>query len=245
MFQKLLRPNQFHHASTEVDTNRLAVVAAVPRSYWKSTPRSPTQKGLTKDYLQILKYTVTRFPEARIIIYGHSLGGAVAVCLLSQIQEHTQNVKKQTKCSNFNADARFANIRGLILENPFSSIPDMTKALYPERWTPYHYMGPLTWDKWDAISAMGEAKENASVLGRLSKGMMILVSEKDEMVPNEMGRALWLAGEDGEASSNEVEHGHPGRSGGIVVIRDALHENAWERRQWLKEMTRYIAEIRQ
>lgn len=222
-----------------MNSETLAILAAVPRSYWKSTQRSPTQKGILNDYLQILQYTLTRFPKARIIIYGHSLGASVAVCLLSQLHQEAVHARGSLHC-----DARFANIKGLVLENPFSSIPGMAKALYPERWTPYHYMGPLTWDKWDAISAMRGAKEGGSILGRLTKDMMVVVSENDELVPKEMGQELWEAA--GNATGAVADECHEQGRRGVgckVVIRDALHENAWKRRQWLREMTRYLADV--
>lgn len=239
VFQTLLCPNQFRHSRTELPTSKVAVLAAAPRSYWKSSPRSPTQKGLTSDYLNVLKYAVSRFPQAKIVVYGHSLGGAIAVCLLSQLSDN-EGLAKSDKVEE-TVDRRFSNIRGLVLENPLASIPEMTKALYPEKWIPYHYMGPLTWDKWDAVAAMhSTTRGEASVLGRVKKDMLIMVSEKDEVVPREMGEGLWHVGKE----SGDTEEGS-GSLGRHVVIRDALHENAWERRQWLKEMSSYICDIRQ
>ena len=235
VFQTLLRPSQSHHKSTHAESEHLAIVAAVPRSYWKSTRRGPTQKSILNDYLQILKYTLTRFPDARIIIYGHSLGASVAVCLLSQLYDQLD--RTFTKDPN-HEDIRFANIKGLVLENPFSSIPEMTKVLCPDRWTPYHYMAPLAWDKWDALSAMRDARGEISVLSRLRRDMMVIVSEKDELVPKTMGEELW------GAVSNDADEENSKGLGRKVVIRDALHEDAWMHRQWLKEMVQYMAEVR-
>jgi uncharacterized protein len=216
-------------------------VAVAPRSYWKSTQHSPTQKGILKDYLQVLKYTQSRFSDARIIVYGHSLGGAVSVCLLSQLYDEVDcTVNEDAKYK----DAKFANIRGLIVENPFSSIPGMVKALYRDKWTPYHHMGPLALDKWDALSAMRKAQGKGSVLDRLRKDMMIVVSEMDEVVPAEMGKELWEASRGGVDVSNDAKGSNSDGFGSKVVIQNALHDDAWQHRQWLKEMTRYIAEVR-
>jgi pimeloyl-ACP methyl ester carboxylesterase len=194
-----------------------------------------------KDYLEVLRYTMTRFPDARIIIYGHSLGGSVAVCLLSQLYDEKRSMDPED--SNY-GDPRFANIRGLILENSFCSIPEMTRALYPDRWTPYHYMGPLALDKWDALSAIRDAQREKSVLDGLRTEMMVLVSENDEVVPKEMGEELWKASRGEETLNDAADGDHSEGLGRKVVIRDALHENAWMCRQWLKEMTRYISEVR-
>jgi hypothetical protein len=49
----------------------------------------------------------------------------------------------------------------------------MVKALYRDEWTLYHHMG--------------------SVLDRLRKDMMVVVSEMDKVVPVKMGKALWEA----------------------------------------------------
>ena len=119
----------------------------------------------------------------------------------------------------------YSNVQGLILENPFASVPEMVKTLYPQRWLPYHYLTPFVRDKWDAVRAASNASQD-SLLRRLSKDMLVFLSEKDELVPNWMGRSIL------NAIRSE------GRSS--VVIRDALHENAWEKRQWVREIAQYV-----
>jgi hypothetical protein len=59
LFQTLLHLNRFHHSNTHIDSERLAIMAVVPHLYWKSTQCSPTQKGILKDYLQVLTYTLS------------------------------------------------------------------------------------------------------------------------------------------------------------------------------------------
>jgi len=56
--------------------------------------------------------------------------------------------------------------------------------------------------------------------------MLVLLSEKDELVPNWMGRGILDATRSGGRSS--------------VVIRGALHENAWEQGQWVREIAQYV-----
>lgn len=119
----------------------------------------------------------------------------------------------------------YPNVRGLILENPFASIPEMVKALYPQRWLPYHYLTPFVWDTWDAVDAASSASQD-SLLRKLSKDMLVLLSEKDELVPNSMGMDILNAMEPKGRSS--------------VVIEDALHENAWEKREWVREIAQYV-----
>ncbi|EGO19268.1 hypothetical protein SERLADRAFT_402645, partial [Serpula lacrymans var. lacrymans S7.9] len=122
------------------------------------------------------------------------------------------------------------------LENPFASIPRMVQALYPERWVPYRYLAPLAWDKWDAVAAMRNAARNdvQSVLARIvqSGDILVMLSEKDEVVPKAMGEEIW----DVSACANTNGRGKK------VVVEEALHENAWEQRQWVREMRKFIAE---
>lgn len=119
-------------------------------------------------------------------------------------------------------------MQGLILENPFASIPKMVKALYPQRWLPYHYLTPFVRDTWDAVHAASSASQG-SLLWKLSKDMLVLLSEKDELVPNWMGMSILDAVKSKGRSS--------------VVIRDALHENAWEQAQWVREIARYVENV--
>ncbi|EGN93901.1 hypothetical protein SERLA73DRAFT_156044 [Serpula lacrymans var. lacrymans S7.3] len=234
VFQRLLRSSTSSYSETSnLPKKRIAFVSVAPRSYWKSSPRSPTQEGLLTDYLHVLKDTLDRFPNSELILYGHSLGGAIAVCLLARLSEsataHSEGCRNQR-------DPRYARIRGLVLENPFASIPRMVQALYPERWVPYRYLAPLAWDKWDAVAAMRNAARNdvQSVLARIvqSGDILVMLSEKDEVVPKAMGEEIW----DVSACANTNGRGKK------VVVEEALHENAWEQRQWVREMRKFIAE---
>jgi len=178
------------------------------------------------DYTRVLSYAVDRYPGATIVLYGHSLGGAIAVCLAEQLNS-----------------TDYSAVKGLILENPFSSIPGMVQALYPQRWLPYRYLAPLAFDKWDAVAAMRSVKDRpSSLLARLSKDMLVLLSEKDEVVPPTMGMGLY--GEGLSATGSRTERATAGDSTRRqIVIRGALHENAWTERQWSTEMRRYLESV--
>ena len=195
----------------------LTILAVAPRSYWTSTNARPTQRGLTADYTHVLAYAAARYPHTPHIIYGHSLGGAVAACVLARLH-HT----------------RAPHICGLILENPFASVPAMVSAIYSQRWLPYHYMGPLVWDTWDALRAISDAPSE-SVLHRVLGDTMVVLSEHDEVVPVEMGHELFAL----------VCRQREGVSGirRKVVMRGALHEDAWTQRQWVLDMKQYIQDV--
>ena len=200
----------------------VSILAVAPRSYWKSSRRTPTQRGLLADYTSALTYATHQYPDADIVLYGHSLGGAVAVCLAASLDA-----------------AAFSSVKGLILENPFASIGGMVQALYPQRWLPYRYLAPLAFDRWDALAAVRNMSKG-SLLARLARNALVLLSEKDEVVPTSMGMQLHAAMlekvglEGAEAPQSMCRQ---------VVIRGALHEHAWTQRQWAQEMVAYLHHI--
>ena len=210
IWERLLLGSSLIQGSSQPQSvlDSVAILATAPRSYWKSTRRRPTEQGIIADYLAVLTYACERFPSTPIILYGHSLGGAAAVCLSAQVRAET-----------------FPCVQGLILENPFASIPWMVKALYPQKWLPYHYLGGLAFDKWDALGAMRDVREG-TLLNRLDKNMLVVLSMKDEIVPNEMGKALF------EAASDNLKSGQEHSTRRLAIIPGALHDNAWTVRQW-------------
>lgn len=105
----------------------------------------------------------------------------------------------------------------------------MVRALYPQKWIPYHYLGPLAFDKWDTLAALRLHHNRDTVLGRLSREMLMLLSEYDEMVPLSMGETIF----------NAATLGHD-TTARKVVIPKALHENAWMKQRWATEMQKYL-----
>src|SRR6267154_3041572 len=153
----------------------LAIFAPAPRSYWTSSGAArPTQAGLTADYTAALAFAASRFPTSRLTIYGHSLGASIALCLLAP----------QTDVSK-----TAAVVHGLVLENAFTSVPDMLRVLYPQRLLPYHYLGPFVCDRWDTRTAVA----SHTFPRDLARRAMVLVSERDEVVPPAMGKEIFGA----------------------------------------------------
>jgi len=96
------------------------------RGYGRSKGR-PEEEGLYKDALAAYDYVLHRLGQNKVVIYGESLGGALAVDLASKVK-----------------------VDGLVLEGAFTSITDMAKIIYP--WLP----GFLLKSKFDSINKIAK-----------------------------------------------------------------------------------------
>ena len=120
----------------------------------------------------------------------------------------------------------------------------MLRVLYPQRWLPYRYLGPFVRDRWDARAAASHLFPCG-----LARGAMVLVSERDEVVPPTMGREIFSAlraswdtpkGEESVGGMRMRERKHLGR---FVVVEGALHEDAWRYREWTVAMKEYLQDL--
>lgn len=117
-------------------------------------PGSPTEEGLYHDGRAAIAYLRTNgIFDDRIVLYGESLGSGVAVQLATEIK-----------------------VAAVILEAPYTSIPDVAGAHYPilpTRW--------LTWDKF----------YNRDKIQLLDEPLLIVHGAKDDVIPVQMGRQLY------------------------------------------------------
>lgn len=153
------------------------------RGYGDSTYMIPTTEGLSADarfmYLWLLKQPgVTK---DRIIVWGHSLGTAVAVRVVADLPE---NIKP----SKLVLEAPFDSVGNAIAHHPFSA---------PFRIIPYFeyfFIEPIEKSpelNFDSISRIGDIKPTP---------IMILHAEDDAIIPMKLGynlykRAVQLFGE--------------------------------------------------
>jgi pimeloyl-ACP methyl ester carboxylesterase len=87
-----------------------AILAVDYRGWGKSSPIVPSEQTIYADAWLAWRELAQRQPDPRLrVIYGHSLGGAVAVELASQL-----------RCG--------ADYAALILESTFTSVPDVSAA---------------------------------------------------------------------------------------------------------------------
>ncbi|CAG8444474.1 6246_t:CDS:2 [Ambispora leptoticha] len=151
--------------------SNLTIIAPSYRGYWQSTGR-PSEQGLQLDAIAIYEYIHQKFPTNPLYLYGHSLGGGVAIYLAKQVQDYNNNHQ----------------LRGIILENTFTSIKDMIVTIYPQKWLPYRYLINLPFllrNKWDNVATIREIKVPT----------LFLSSRNDEIVPQKQMRQLYFVAE--------------------------------------------------
>lgn len=124
------------------------------RGYGKSSGR-PTEKGTYRDAEAAWNYLKEQrgIPIDSMIVMGRSLGAAIAADLAARIQP-----------------------AGVILESPFTSVPDMAAELYP--WIPARRLARFSYP----------TEENIS---KIKSPLLIAHSESDEIIPYEHGQLLY------------------------------------------------------
>jgi len=123
---------------------------------------SPSESGFLADAQAILNHLLARndIDKSLIFVLGTSIGGAVAIAL---------------------ATANPDKLRGLILENTFTSLPDVTRALMP-------FLGPFTWairDRWNNVQRIKD----------LTVPILFISGRNDELVPPMQMEKLHAAAE--------------------------------------------------
>ncbi len=134
---------------------KLSVFLFDYRGYGKSEG-SPDEEGTYADGRAAYQYLLDRgFAPSRIVLFGESLGAAVAVQLAQEKQA-----------------------AALVLESPFTSIPDMAAAVYP--FLPFGRLVSTRYDNLEKISS-------------IQMPLLILHGTRDRTIPFEQGERLFQA----------------------------------------------------
>ena len=115
-----------------------AVLGIDYRGFGRSTPLLPGEAEATEDALAAWHWLAATRPGAPRYVFGHSLGGAIAV----------------------NLAARVADERGLIVEGSFPSIREVV-ATFKWGWVP---LGPLLTQRFEAGERIGQVGAPVLVL---------------------------------------------------------------------------------
>ncbi|KAL7749270.1 hypothetical protein RI367_005422 [Sorochytrium milnesiophthora] len=165
----------------------LDVVAISYRGYGLSSGR-PSQAGLIADGVDMIQYALDEAQASGrpVWLYGHSLGGAVAIhALLAHLQKQPERT-----------------VQALIVENTFTSISDMLRHLYP-RHTPYHHLSPFLRHRWDSLQAMPQLVARMSERAQ-PMHLAFISGERDEMIPQAMMRRLYTAAMHAQPPNSQV-----------------------------------------
>ncbi|KAJ5383623.1 hypothetical protein N7517_001534 [Penicillium concentricum] len=181
---------------SDSDVSQYTIAAVSYRGYWRSSGRA-TQSGIEMDAQAFLNWVSETYasPETNleIVIWGHSLGAAVASSAVSTYiaRQH------EGQTSNTSSNRPLAPITRLILEAPTSSIKDMLISLYPQKWLPYRYLWPFSWNTWDIKAKMKQMAtwrdqpgsqipnpEATPSIRRSLPPILLLSAEKDEVIPS-------------------------------------------------------------
>jgi len=134
------------------------------RGFGASTALLPSERSVARDAQAALAELARRQPDpARRFVYGHSLGGAIAIDLLAQPQQ-----------------ADIAKVAGLIVESSFTSIADMLGTM---RW------GSLPGARWLVTQPFASIDKIAA----LSLPLLFIHGTADRVVPHTMSDTLYAA----------------------------------------------------
>lgn len=137
-----------------------------------------------QDAEAIVKYAFTALKEKininEIFILGRSLGGAVAIHVINELKP---------------------NIRGLIIENTFTSMSDLIDKIFPFLKHIKNYLLKNHWPTKDRI-------KNVKV------PILFLMSAKDELIPIEQMHELYDKAENAKFKSK-------------YIIKDGTHNESW------------------
>ena len=161
-----------------------ANVFAVEYRGYGDSEGEPSERGLTLDGVAAWKYLLTRsdvIDTSNIVIFGRSLGGAVAIHLASILQNESKKSDEEIRPS------------ALLLENTFTSVQEMAVQLFPLLRATSCIMDRLLENKWQNIDRI----ENVNC------PILFLSGAKDNIVPpSHMKRLYELASSN---SSNNVK----------------------------------------
>lgn len=134
------------------------VVTLSYRGYGKSTG-SPSEKGLKTDVATCLRHITENQPDQKIVLYGRSLGGAVAIYAATNLP--------------------FVDIHAVILENTFTSIPDVVPSVIP-------FISPKV-----AGYALTQKWESYKLIHKVKCPILFQAGGRDELIPPKMFRNMY------------------------------------------------------
>jgi uncharacterized protein len=124
---------------------------------YSGNPGIPTEEGLYNDARGAIQFVLEQQENPCIILYGNSLGAAVAVQMAIESEYP---------------------LTGLILQSPFTSVPDLAR---------YHYFYlPVSGLVQDVYDSLSKCK-------KISAPVLVIQGTADTIIPKKFGRKLYDA----------------------------------------------------
>ena len=132
---------------------------------YETNAGTPCEEGLIRDAIGAMGWVTTQYPNKIVYVFGCSIGGSVVFHLVKKLSDKKKDDSVQ--------------IGGIIIQNTFTSIPDMIE----ERCACcYWLISPISYERWDNTKAIEDAQSHVPCL--------FLSSKKDTLVPPRMMRKL-------------------------------------------------------
>lgn len=150
-----------------------SVLAVDYRGFGKSDGELPSERTVYEDAQVAWKHLASLQPDAgKRFIYGHSLGGAIAIDLAAHLHGSDDDKGKAVKSVQPAA-------KGLIVESSFTSLADIARSLtYP--WLPLQL---LLSQKFDSVGK----------ISRVGMPVLIVHGSSDRYVPSRFSEKLYEA----------------------------------------------------
>jgi len=138
-----------------------SVLAVDYRGFGNSTDELPSETGVVEDAQAAWRWLAEHHPGQARYVFGHSLGGAIAVQLAARLADGAP------------AEAP----RGVIVEGTFTSIGDMF-GTFKWGWLP---VSMLITERFDSLAAVP----------RIKSPLLIVHGSEDSLVPSRFGQKLY------------------------------------------------------
>ena len=163
-----LEPDRQLFRIRELHDLGFSVFAIDYRGFGKSEGDLPSEKAVYEDARTGWNALAERVPDAsRRFIYGHSLGGAIAVDLASSLSKEAAKGDATVPAA------------GLVVESSFTTLADIARSL-SYSWLPIQL---LLSQKFDAVDKIADVR----------MPVIVLHGERDRYVPVDLGRKLFDA----------------------------------------------------
>ncbi|CAF2093983.1 unnamed protein product [Rotaria magnacalcarata] len=172
------------------------------RGYGRSTGK-PSEVGLNIDALAVYDYVRTRtdLNQEKVFVFGRSLGGAVALHLAAHLAESNEMLP----------------LHCVIVENTFTSIPDMGKRLFQIFVIDYipHW-------------CFKNLYQSIKIMRHIKVPVLFISGAQDELVPPPMMRQLFE-----ECTSTKKQ---------LVSFPDGQHNTTWLSNNYTTQIYRFLYE---